>query len=287
MTANLWARWICCICLPHAKLGLAMSVIAPSRRVLCLFAVAILTSGIAAADTIEVTTPLGAGDGTYNGNDLYIDIENETNGKLNGTWTNTEMYFAGNLNIDLTETGSPTVYTRITMCVELYTDINVNTTYDTTVYQPAAFSAPTGAELEQIAYLLDTFDPIGNTLTNDEAAGLQLAIWKISTDGVVTSADPASWTSGAVQEGPSPNETTQNVFGYATTYLVDAEGHSSNNAYVYYNYESNGTVVQMLEGPGGYKTGPPAITPESSTFILAGVALLTLARMARRRLGSH
>ena len=258
-----------------------MRIPGPSRRVLLAFAMAILASGTAAADTIVVA--LGTGDGSSNHNDLYIDEENMTNGQFNGTFTNTDVYFAGNLTIQLTETGSPTIYTRKTMCVQLYTDINVGTTYDTTVYQPAAFSPPIGTELKQIAYLLDTFDPIANnTLTNDQAAGLQLAIWKIATDGANTGSN-LSWTTGAVREGPNPNQTTQNVFGFATTYLTDVVDHFSNNAYVYFNYEANGTVVQMLEGPGGYTTGPPAITPESSTFVLAGVALLALGHRVRRR----
>jgi hypothetical protein len=240
---------------------------------MCLFAVAILASGIATADTIEVTG-VGTGDGTENGNDLYIDE--------NGT--NTEIYFAGNIDISVTDSAG--TFPRSSMCVELFTDIDLNSTYNTTVYVPSAFNPPTGPELKQIAYLLDTYDPVtGNTLTDDQAAGLQLAIWKIAEDGVDTGSN-LSWTTGTVQEGPDPNQTTQNVYGFATTYLADAVGHSSNIAFVYYNTESNGTAVQMLEGPE-YATGPQGKTPESSTFMLAGVALLALGHTAKRKLGSR
>ncbi len=260
-----------------------MSVLAPSRRVFGLFAVAILACGIAAADTIEVTA-LGTGDGTYNGNDLYIDEENMTNGTFNGTFTNTEVYFAGNITISVTNSQGK-AFPRSSMCVELYTDISMNTTYNTTVYVPSAFNPPTGPELEEIAWLLDTYDPLtGNTLSDDQAAGLQLAIWKIAEDGVDTGSN-LSWTTGTVREAANPNQTTQNVYGDATTYLAAAVGHSSNLAFVYYNTESNGTIVQMLEGPT-YATGPQGGTPECSTFILAGVALLALGRTARRKLGS-
>lgn len=234
---------------------------------------AILASGIAAADTIDVTG-LGTGDGSYDGTDFYIDE--------NGA--NTDIYFAGNITINVTD--SQGTFTRSSMCVELFTDINMNTTYDTTVYVPGAFSPPTGPELEQIAWLLDTYDPLtGNTLTGDQAAGLQLAIWKIAEDGVYRGASNP-FAGGTVEEGANPNTTTQTVFADATGYLTDAVKQSSSLAFVYYNTESNGTVVQMLEGPE-YATGPQGQAPESSTFVLAGVALLALGRPARRKLGSR
>ena len=250
-----------------------MGIFLPARRALGLFAVAILASGIAAADTIDVTG-LGTGDGSYNSTDFYVDE--------NGT--NTDIYFAGNITISVTD--SQGTFTRSSMCVQLFTDIAMNTNYNTTIYVPNAFGPPTAGELGQIAWLLDTYDPLtGNTLTNDQSAGLQLAIWKIAEDGVDTGSN-LSWTTGTVQEGSNPSANTKTVFGYATTYLTTAVGNSSNLAFVYYNTDSNGTIVQMLEGPQ-YSSGPPAVTPESSTFILAGVALLALGRTARRKLGSR
>ena len=180
MTANLWARWICCICLPHAKLGLAMSVIAPSRRVLCLFAVAILTSGIAAADTIVATGV----DGALSESSLWIDE--------NGTDTSE---IAGVIYIQLTDS-SGTV-DRDTMCVDLFTNIYLNQTYNTTVDLPSQVPPPQNpAYLERIAWLEDNallpvlFPGDPSTLpsadwsaTQAQAAGLQLAIWDIVVDG--------------------------------------------------------------------------------------------------------
>jgi len=253
-----------------------MSVLAPSRRAFGLFAVAILASGIAAADTIEYTTN-GTGDGTgaSPAEALWIDYDG----------TDTDLWFAGNLNITLTD--SQGSFTRITMCVQISVGIVEGQTYDTTVYQPAAFSPPTGPELEQIAWLLSTYDPETNPLTNaNAAAGLQFAIWWISTNGLYAG-QSNPFASGPVQAiFTGSDKTIPAVVTDAENYLTDAINQSSPSAYVYYNYEANGTLVQMLEGPL-YTTGPQGITPESSTFVLAGVALLALGRPARRKLGSR
>ncbi|MFZ1144888.1 MAG: hypothetical protein WAN37_08560 [Bryobacteraceae bacterium] len=237
-----------------------------------MFAVAILASGIAAADTIEVTG-LGAGAS------FWIDE--------NGTPTDVD--FGGIIDIQLTETGVSGTFERTTMCVQLFTAIDENTVYNTTVVPPsqAAVTAPTSnAALEQIAWLLDTYDPVsGNTLTDDQAAGLQLAIWKIAEDGVYAGASNP-FSSGTVEQSTTRHETTNaTILSDAESYLTDAVGHSSNLAFVYENVTTGGVAVQMLEGPQ-YPTGPGS-TPESSTFVLAGVALLALGRMARRKLVSH
>jgi hypothetical protein len=246
-----------------------MSVVAPSRRVFGLFAVAILASGIAAADTIVVT-------GTGDGESFWIDE--------NGTPT--DVSFAGIIDITLDGT-----YKRTTMCVQLFTDISENVTYNTTVLLPSQVNwqppPPTDAALEQIAWLLDNEEAGANT--NAKAAGLQLAIWKIAEDGVYTGgSNPFGSGSVTVSTGTATNAT---VLADATAYLTDATGKSSDLAFVYVNTATSGsppTPEQMLEGlefSGGPQ--PPPLTPECSTFILAGVALLALGRTARRKLGSR
>ncbi|MGD0047816.1 MAG: hypothetical protein ABSE42_12450 [Bryobacteraceae bacterium] len=245
-----------------------MSVFQPSRRVFGLFAVAILASGIAAADTIEVTG-LGLGD-----SNLWI--------KENGT--NTDVDFTGIIDIQLIDpTGT---YNRTTMCVQLFINISENVVYNTTVLLPSQVTVvppPTVAALEQVGWLLDNEAPT----TNNAAAGLQLAIWKIAEDGVDTGSN-LSWTTGTVQEATGTHTTTAAVLTAATSYLTASVGHSSDLAFVYENSTQATPPVsqQMLEGLE-YSTGPQPSTPESSTFVLAGVALLALGHTARRKLGSR
>lgn len=243
-----------------------------------MFAVAILASGIATADTIiaNIDTSLGEE------NALWLNIPT-SNG---GVGADSLVYFAGVLTIQLTD--SKGTVTRDTMCVDLFTDINVGGTYGTTVDLPsqAPVNPPTtDAALEQIAWLLDNETPT----TQLQGAALQLAIWKISVDGVDTGSN-LSFTTGQVQQPTNSNNltpTTLAVIGGAESYLSASVGHSSNVAFVYENFSlSDGSRAQTLEGLEFIDIGPqPA--PESSTFVLAGIALLALGRTARRKLGSR
>jgi hypothetical protein len=199
-----------------------------------------------------------------------------------GTVVDTQA-FAGIIDITLDGT-----YNRTTMCVQLFVDIDEGTTYNTTVLLPSQVTVtppPTVASLEQVAWLLDNETPT----TNAQAAGLQLAIWKIAEDGVDTGSN-LSWTTGTVREATGAHTTNATVLSDATSYLADAVGHSSDLAFVYENttQATPPAPAQMLEGleySGGPQ--PPPLTPECSTFMLAGVALLALGHTARRRLGSR
>jgi len=244
-----------------------MSVTGTSRRIIRLFAAAALVCGVAAADTI-VVTGTGLGDSNF-----YV--------KENGT--DTEIGFAGIIDITLDGT-----YNRTTMCVQLFVDINEHTTYNTTVLLPSQVTVtppPTVASLEQIAWLLDNETPT----SNDQAAGLQLAIWKIAQDGMDTGSN-LNWTSGTVQEATGAHTTPAAILSDATSYLAASVGHSSDLAFVYENttQATPPVAAQMLEGleyAGGPQ--PPPLTPECSTFMLAGVALLALGHTAKRNLGSR
>jgi len=227
---------------------------------------AILASGIAIADTIEVT-------GLGTGENIWL--------KENGT--DTQVY-AGVIDIQLVDnTGT---YDRTTLCVQLFTEISENVIYNTTLALPntAAVVAPTtNAALEQIAWLEDNY--MAGATTAVQGAALQLAIWKIAEDGVDTGSN-LSFTTGTVQEATGAHTTPAAVLTDAEGYLADSVGHSSNIAFVYENASQAlpPVAAQMLEGPE-YSSGPQP-TPESSTFVLAGIALLALGHKARRRLGS-
>jgi hypothetical protein len=230
-----------------------------------MFAVAILASGIAAADTIVAT-------GTGVGENIWVDVSG----------TNTSE-FAG--LIDITVTNSTGSYKQDTFCAQITVDINEGTTYNTTVELPSQVNwsppPPTNAALEQDAWLIDNYQASANT--NTTAAALQLAIWKIAEDGVYTgAANP--FNSGIVEKGSGTDVTPAAVLTAAQNYLIDAEGKSSDLANVYVNVAQTGNPpapAQMLEGIRY------ADTPESSTFVLAGIALLALGHSARRRLGSN
>jgi hypothetical protein len=239
-----------------------------------LFAVAILASGIAAADTI-VATGVDPSFGEYN---LWIDQQ--------GTDVNT--YFAGVIDIQLVNSGGNT-FNRYTMCVDLFTDIYLGNSYNTVVELPSQVSPPQSpAFLERVAWLEDNAllpvmtpgDPsllpsIDWASTPTQAAGLQLAIWDITVDG------GDGFLSGEVQAATGANLTDPATLAWAETYEAVSVGLSSNAAFVYENLGA-----QTLEGPE-YQDNGPSPTPESPTMLLAGAALLALGHAARRRLGSH
>ncbi|MGB9454455.1 MAG: hypothetical protein WCB12_00290 [Bryobacteraceae bacterium] len=248
-----------------------MDVFHPCRRTFHLFAAAILACGIATADTIVANIDTSLGEE----NALWLNIP-AYNG---GPGADTELYFAGVLEIQLTNSNG--TVDRDTMCVDLFTDIYVGQAYGTSVDLPSQVLPPQSpAALEQIAWLLDNVTPT----TPEEGAALQVAIWKIEVDG------GGSFTTGQVQQPASSNDMTpitQAVLSDAQAYLSASVGQSSDSAFVYENVSlSDGSPAQTLEGLEFLDNGPqPA--PESSTFVLAGVALLALGRTARRKLGSR
>jgi len=246
----------------------------PSRLALRLFTCAILACGVAAADTIEATG-VNTSLGEYN---VWI---NE-----NGTDVNT--YFAGVIDIQLTNADG--TVDRDTLCVDLFTDIYLGETYGTTIFQPSQLSpASTVAALQRIAWLENNVllpatnpgDPsslptVDWASTPAQGAGLQLAIWDIEVDG------GDGFSSGEVQAGVS-NPTDPTVLAWAETYEAVSLGQLSDLAFVYENVDlSSGSPAQTLEGPEFLDGGPQPV-PESSTFVLAGIALLALRQTSRRK----
>jgi hypothetical protein len=246
---------------------LEMGILQPSRSLFGLFAAMILTSGVAAADTIIAT-------GTGLGEDIWF--------KVNGT---DQDSYAGLIDISLTN--STGTYAQNTFCVQATVDISPNVTYNTTVELPSQVNwstpPPTNAALEQVAWMIDNDEAGANS--NVTSAALQLAIWKVAEDGVYTYAAGVNpFLSGIVQEATGAHTTNATVLSDAESYLKAASGESSNLANVYVNVAQTGNPpapAQMLEGIRY------ADTPESSTFVLAGIALLALGQTARRKLGSR
>jgi hypothetical protein len=200
---------------------------------------------------------------------LYIDE--------NGTPT--QIYWAG--GIDITVDG----YTRAVFCVELFTDIYLNTTYNTTMDYPET------ANLERVAWLLQDEWPSAPTYTGaalqTQGAGLQLAIWDImenNGDGFGT----AATSTGSVSQSTDPNNPTNPaVLLAAQQYEALSAGRSSTSGIVYYNVTVNGgAAVQNLMGTSmeAHDDGGPSPVPEPGTVILmlGGLAMIAANRLRRR-----
>ena len=228
-------------------------------------------AGIASADSL-ITVP---GVDWSRGESIWI---NENSAPV-------DAYFAGVIYIDLTQNGQD--YQRDTLCVDLFTDIYLWQTYGNQVLDP---SAVPGRGLERVAWLIDNAmlppqNPLASTVmdpsewvtTPAQGAGIQLAIWDITTDG----GDGLS--AGSVQASSDPNNPTPaDVINWANYYESASVGQASDAAFVYLNWNtSNLSPAQMLEGPMFLDNGP-APAPEPVPYLLVGTSLLGLGLMTRR-----
>jgi hypothetical protein len=247
----------------------------------CLASFLFVFTGFAPAATIDVTG--------VNGNLGLYNID------INQAGNDVPIYFAGVINITLT---SPDLeqYYRNTMCVDLYTDIYIGGTYNTNVVTPAEVP---GRNLEQVAWLLDNAlvptqdDGASSVLPQSDwvesavqGAGLQVALWDLTTPGGVQSA--GDYTTSDWQYWANYYES---LVGPGTI------GTTSDLAFVYENWDGNGTAAQMLEGPVFLDGGPspqpappllggsidPPAAPEPASYGLVGAALIGLALGPRLR----
>ena len=195
-------------------------------------------------------------------------------------------YFAGVIFIALTEDNK--VYNRDTLCVDLFTDINLGVQYETTVLHPTAV---TGKDLPRVSWLVDNAllptESVGVLSALPESdwvrsvaqgIGIQLAVWDIVHDG------GDGFGSGRVQAA-TVNRTNATALYWANRYLALSSGHASNLAYVYENFlPSNHVEAQMLAGPRFLDGGPePEPTPEPATMVMVGTVLLALGCLGRHR----
>jgi len=250
-----------------------MNTWAPRLRSAVRLPVAFLAFGcLAFASTIIVATGVDTTRGVSN---LWI----------NEQGTDTQAYFTGVIEISVTDS-SGHVFNRDSFCVDLFTDININTQYNTTVLSP---SQVPGKNLGRVSWLVDNaLLPTQNSnytsqlpqadwvTTSAQGAGLQLAIWDIVHD------NGDGFSSGSVQAAKN-HTTTSSVLNWARTYETLSANKDSNLAYIYQNVVLGGTTaVQMLAGPL-FTDGGPAPVPEPSTLACAAGALVLIGLRVRKK----
>jgi len=203
-------------------------------------------------------------------------------------YANVGQWFVGVVTLTLDENG--VLYDRDTLCVQLFTDINVGVWYQTVLLTPSQV----GTNLERVSWLIDNaLLPTQTTITStaipkddwvttvQTGEAIQLAVWDIVQDG------GDGFSSGQVQFSSKPGDPTDPIVqGLAQYYEAVSFGMSSNDAYVYENFSlADGSAAQMLEGPEFLDHGPTPF-PEPSTFVLGGAGLAAAAWLGRRKRAS-
>lgn len=231
-----------------------------------------LWCGIASGAGLVVTgVDSGRGMGSYIGTPLWFVQKG----------TPTDVTFAGVIAITVTDGANQ--YQRDSLCVDLFTDINLGSSYQTTL------KFPNSLNLGRVSWLVDNAllptqssgytSALGSAdwvKTPAQGAGIQLAIWDIVHDG------GDGFSSGNVQASTAAGEATDpDVLFWAQTYEAASLNKSDNNAFVYDNRDNNGVEVQRLIGPQ-FSTGPSP-TPEPVAWALMGTVALVLGIAAYRR----
>jgi hypothetical protein len=204
---------------------------------------------------------------------------------INEDGTSQDAYFAGVILITLSQEGNQ--YYRDTLCVDLFTDISVGVTYGSQILHP--YQVP-GRNLDRVSWLVDNAlmpaqGPIYTSALSSsdwvtsaaQGAGIQLAIWDITTDG----GDGLS--AGRVQASTNTGqETDATVLYWAQRYELLSTGQQSDLAFVYRNWDlGTGAPAQMLEGPL-FRDSGPVPNPEPVTYAIVGAALVALGLLGRR-----
>jgi hypothetical protein len=188
---------------------------------------------------------------------------------INENGANTSAYWVG--GIDISVDG----YSRSVFCVQLFTDIYLNTTYTTTI----DFSDT--ANLKRVGWLLQNEFPVGQVA----GTAFQLAIWDIiedNGDGFGT----ATKTAGTVSQSTDPSNLTAGaVLTAAVKYEADSLGKTSDYGAVYHNF-LGATPMQNLMGTPVTDGGPSPVPEPSAIFLMiGGLALIGLGRLRVGRRG--
>jgi hypothetical protein len=242
-----------------------------SRFVSRLLPGLVLWCGAASASTIIVAT----GVDLDRGGGLVIREDN----------VDTSTYFAGVISISLTQ-GNQT-FNRDSLCVDLFTDIQLGQSYVTNVLRPDDVPQK---NLERASWLVDNaLLPVQDSTAASALAssdwvtsvaqgmGIQFAIWDIVHDG------GDGFSAGRVQAASTTDANNGGVgatdaaaLDWARKYEALSLGNSNNDAFVYNNVDmGQGVPAQMLIGPQFADGGPQPI-PEPETLMPMGLGLIAL-----------
>lgn len=168
---------------------------------------------------------------------------------------NNENVFAGLFSVGLT--GAPAEYHTAfnSLCVDLFHSISQGESWDVDL---VPLPNPNLNNSGRAAYLYSTYAT--STTTNDNAAGLQLAVWDIITDG------GDGLTTGNFQASNIPS----GAVTAANNLLADSAGKSGTATWL---VSTNGNKQNLL--------GPRSV-PEPGSMTLLGTCLLPLLGFARR-----
>jgi len=207
--------------------------------------------------------------------------------------TDTDAYFAGVIQIAVADATS--IVNRDALCVDLFTDIYVGVTYNTYVYRPDEIP---GKNLLRVSWLVDNGLPVtpaqqaSSVLPSvdwvasvAQGIGIQLAVWDIvhdGGDGLLLGRVQSSANADQTDHTGEPTRANWTPYDWARHYLSVSAGQSSDLAYVYDNYTSGGTEMQMLISPR-YLDGGLVPNPEPSTLLLVGGALVAAGYFSRGR----
>lgn len=198
------------------------------------------------------------------GSDVTVTYTNPTPDYPNGF---TLGGFAGAMNVQL---GSGPLFTSF--CVDLAHFVGVGQSFSVNSYSTdSLMNGLTNGG--QVAYLANTFG--GLPLSNLQGAGLQIAIWSELYD------NGNGFTSGVFQYTAAENANDPNyaaIAGYATAFLNDAQGNSSNATW----YDASPSGDGQWRGQSMVDPLVPA--PSSLILFLMGLSCLGIASGWRRRL---
>jgi hypothetical protein len=187
---------------------------------------------------------------------------------INEQGTNTLLYWAGGIN------ASVDGHARVLWCVELFVDINLNTTYNTTVDWADTPS------LKRVGWLMHNV--VSGVTTQTQGAALQLAIWDIIEDG----GDGLNPGAGKVYKSTDASHPTDAaVLSLALQYESQSQGKLYDWVPVYHNViVSDGSPVQDLIGEFVRDGGPLSELPEPEVpgMVFGGLALMAAGWRRRR-----